>query len=391
MNRMQSLTLSAAPIAALALVNLLFAWKYLSRYSEAGLLVGLTYCAIFAALQYASLRIDGLRITPRPYWAFVIFMTGAWIALLLKVDPQTLHVDRWQMVQLWLDNLFAGKHPYLPLSDTTNIPGPFPFLYILALPAYLLHEIGYLNLAGYLLMAFWMPRYFGGNYRSALFAVASLSACLPIIYEVATRGTLLVNMILVLFYCGYLEKQRFSTRANIFAAGILGGLVLSTRSIVVVPLIIHFISLARRGRMPLRTAVMTGVIMTAVFIALLAPIYLWHPAAFMRYNPLAIQSILLPGWLKLALIALTISAGFVCRDLPAVIRRTGWLFFATVGLAFFQEIITNGWQRAFREHSFDISYFILSLPFLIIATYTHGAMRISPARSAEAQRDALLH
>jgi hypothetical protein len=367
MNRLHTHLVAVWPIAAIATINFLFAFKYCARFSESALIIAAIYTVLFVVAQVLAGRIRTARIPDALFWGFAALATAAWFALLANVDVSALRVDRYQMVQLWLDNLLSGKHPYLPVTDTTNVPGPFPFLYVVALPAYLLHEIGYLNIAGFVVLAWWVKRRDGQKRLQPLLFLVFLSASVPFLYEMATRSTLLVNIIVALLYCDWLEKRDFERPHSHRSAGFWGGLVLATRSIAVVPILISMLSLWRKKRLSTTTAVAIGLVMIVVFISLLAPLFLWHPAQFIVYNPLTIQSMLLPGWLKVGLVVMTVAAGWFSRTFDETIAFTGAIFFGVVGLAFLQEIITGGWQHTFWESGFDIGYFILALPFLVFA------------------------
>ena len=115
-----------------------------------------------------------------------------------KIPVETLKVDRWSVISSFWDNYFGNKYVYFAKSNMNNPPGPMPFYFILALPFYIIGELGYFSILGIVL-------FFGLlNYKKLntnLQTTALLLVCSSIFYlhEVICRSNIFLNSTIVLF------------------------------------------------------------------------------------------------------------------------------------------------------------------------------------------------
>ena len=111
----------------------------------------------------------------------------------------------WSVIKSFLDNLFAGKYPYDAISFMGNSPGPFPFYYVIALPFYLVNEIGLLTLAAIVAFCAFLNRRTADN--SVFFMQTILLVASPALaWEIIARSTIFFNFSLVILYAFWLEK-----------------------------------------------------------------------------------------------------------------------------------------------------------------------------------------
>ena len=141
--------------------------------------------------------------------------------------------------------------------------------------------------------------------------------------------------------------------------------MLSTRGIVFIPLLLAASGLLRdRGFKAFVLFFATAGIM---FLATLLPFYLWDPDHFRVYNPYDQQSGYIPSWALALVLAITCFVAFRCRNNLRPFLHTGILLYGTVLLCLILKAIKFGWVEALWGSHFDISYFSLSMPFLLIA------------------------
>lgn len=374
--------------ATILFINALFACKYFTRWLPHSLVYIIAYCIAFPLFQIVCVRKGNTFFSQKRSWLIVAAMVLFWIIALRFIAIEYLRVDRWQMVTVWLDNLFIGRHPYTPLSSLNNVPGPFPVLFILALPFYWLHEIGYYSIAGFLLLAFLLSRIFKG--AAVMFCLLSLFFSLSFEWEIFTRSTLFVNVVLILGAVLYYDRCRWTDRRHLLTGGLIGGLLLSTRSIAVIPFAVSFIMLVRTRPLGWRRTGILLCIIAGIFIMTLLPLYIWHPAEFRFYNPIMVQNLLLPAWWIGAIFALCACiAGWFSRTAFEGIFWSGILLLLIVAWAFIVKLIQVGTVHAFYEGRFDISYFIISLPFLII-TQQQAILTLCVPKSEQGTVDAVV-
>ena len=188
-------------------VNLLFAFRYLARFGFHTPLMVTAYLVGFVAALAAVGRIRERILQRRALFLGVLALVSlGWIAVFQIIDVRDLRVDRWYMIDTFWSNVAAGRYPYLPRPDG-NVPGPLPFYFVLALPFHLMGDAGYFALAGLLGYAglVWRDRGLG---RPAYVALLALLLSMSFLWEMTTRSTLVVDMVVVLGYLFWLEAKR---------------------------------------------------------------------------------------------------------------------------------------------------------------------------------------
>ena len=364
-------------IAIVTFTNFLFADKYFSRFSDWGLLAALGYTLGFTAILVA------LPKTARHHWTrnrfFLLLGTASlfWIVIFFLTDVTTLRVDRWYMIDTFLNNLFAGIYPYTP-NPNSNIPSPFPFYYALAMPFYLNGEIGYWSIVGLLLYALFARNVLKLSQAKSFWIIVALLLSVSFDWEMYTRSTLFINMVIVVGYCYALLKARLTTRLDWLMLGLCGGLVLATRAIAIIPIAVCAIYRFKR-EMNWNRFLAFGAMAALGFLGTLLPLYLWSPELFFKYNPLLVESFFLPKVIVLAILATSILAGFHANTPRDCLFYAGLLIFASVGLGFALSILSFGWDRTIFQTTFDISYFLLPLPFVMLFLYDEQVARGEPA------------
>jgi len=96
------------------------------------------------------------------------------------------------------------------------------------------------------------------------------------------------------------------------------------------------------------------------------PFVLWSPALFADNNPFVLQMALSPVPLRVGVVVMCLAAGLAVRDFGTQCLAGGLVLLGGVAAAFCIRAATTGWSRALFDSGFDISYFDLSVPFLIV-------------------------
>jgi hypothetical protein len=359
------LFISVIPLVVYCAVNILFVVKYFSR-------IGLFPALIFsiAYVVFCSALIPAMRMIPEKFLvrrsAFLVtgFLVLASLIAFWFIKPETLRVDRWSVITSFLDNLFQGKYPYDALSSLGNPPGPFPFYFIVALPFYAMGEIGLLSLTLLVFFIVFLHKNTTDN-RTFILQVLLLAFSPAMIWEILARSTIFANFCLVLFYLFWLEKKVFSRHGNlIILAGFVGGLVLSTRALAVIPVICYLsYSLLRKKDMTDFFKMCAG--LAAGFVMTFAPLLLWGPDSFLGNNPIVLQSGFLPAGITAGFCIFSCIACLFLRRFSDVLLFCTVVIFCIVGTSMSISLAKTGWHNTLIESGFDISYFIFCIPFAI--------------------------
>src|SRR5690606_21024877 len=130
-------------------VNFLFAVKYTERLTSLYLVTSISLMVFYLLIwKYKSrLNLFQTKLNIVNLSIIILFFLGS-VFVFSKISQESLMVDRWSVISSFWDNYFSDKYAYLATSHMGNYPGPMPFYYILALPFYLIGELGYFSLLG---------------------------------------------------------------------------------------------------------------------------------------------------------------------------------------------------------------------------------------------------
>ncbi len=235
--------INLSSILILSIINILFITKYLTRAANSPLLpliIGIAYCIIIFILL---LKITGIKSTDsnvinyKSYISISIIITVV-LLFIVGLAPATSRVARLPAIKEWLSNFLAGRFPYIAKAN----PSGFPVLFLIALPFYLLHNVGYLEALGYLLFAGTVLIYSKNN-KEILLRNAIILLMPPFYYEVFVRSELFFNISLTLFIVLTTSKylQQKNTNFSFIVTAVVYGLLLSTRLIVGIILAVFII------------------------------------------------------------------------------------------------------------------------------------------------------
>ncbi len=253
-------------------INFLFSYKYGSRFCDYALQLSFIYILVLILLPFAINKVPKRFFSWKITSALLLIVSIFFVISFLLIDVEKLRVDRWLIINTFLDNLLNGRYPYIPTQEN-NVPGTFPFYYILAFPFYIVGEIGYMALFGFLGFIYLFKKLGKLTNRNALFAMILLLFSASFFWEMFVRSTIIVNIVVLLWYLFYLEKMDEVNLRKLIGMGIIGGFVLSTRSVVAVPMLIYFIYAYLRRREYKRFLVLSiSVLFT--FILTFLPLYI---------------------------------------------------------------------------------------------------------------------
>jgi len=359
--------------------NILFVHKYSTRFLENSLVWVLFYFVLvnlFLMLLYKDLDFVKPGKVHNIMFLFTAVMIAIGMVLLMQqFDPSRIRVGRFSALHDWIVHLLDGEYPYI--SPTR--PSGFPFLFLLATPFYLLGDLGFMQIFAFLLYALLLYRKHDSKNTIPLRTLLLLTGAPVFLYEVVTRSDLFSNMVFVLFYLNLCEVRLRSARTELLVlAGIIGGLLLATRGVVLLVYIVFF-GYIFKDYLSRGVAFSLGVV--GGFCTVVLPFAVWNWQYFMNYGPLAIQTSYLPIWLSILVIAGCLYLAPQLKSLINVYRAAGFVLFIIVFLAFVISLLDKGWAATIHGDRFDISYFCFALPFLLL-TINYGRAKENPGYDA---------
>ena len=345
-------------------INLIFSIKYLSRVTHFAVPISLLITSFYFLLfKYQDkLQVFAKNLKFANILGFAVLVVTSYF-IFQKVPVETLNVDRWSVITSFWDNYFAGEYVYFALSHMNNYPGPMPFYYVVALPFYLLGELGYLSIIG--LLAFILLLKVLNKplpTQTAYFIIIATSPFL--LWEIVGRSNIFFNSTLILISIVYFFKT--IEKKNLLWNGIIIGLLLSTRNVYAIPYVVVFLFALKNRDISIKYTIIIGIIAMLTFAATFLPFVIGHFDDFLKMNPFIIQSsYLMPFEFSFACIILSFLSYFVVKARHDVYFYSAIILFITIVLHFVWMSMQHGMYDAFYNSKADISYFILCVSFLL--------------------------
>ena len=358
-------TSSQIAICLIISISFIFSYKYVARITNYSLYISIAYALLlFWMTDYI---LNGGRVLNNRllYSIIAIYMLFIVIAFSI-INPANLRVDRWSVITCFWDAIISGIYPYQVKSHMGGYPGAFPFYFLLALPFYLLGEIGYFSLLGLLVMLVDINLYFKEDNQRKMAAIYLLLFSVAICWEMVARSTLLINAALILLYSMWMVSNKNQSIKQYTIMGIVGGLLLSTRSIFVVPIILCC-AYCFLKQLKFKELIVYGCSFMIAFSITIVPFILWDPQLFIKYNPFTEQGGVVGSYISIALIMISVMVGFWVKTEAQFYLGSGLIIYGAAFMYFISRFIQNGFNPELLITGADISYFILALPFLLLS------------------------
>lgn len=350
-------------------VNLLFILKYVGRVHPSGAWVAaLVYVVLAVGVGFLLLR-HGQKLSAP--WRWLLFSVTLLSMLALgmaqsRIDPYSLRVDRWSAIHNFLDHLFQGIYPYAAQTHLGGYGSPFPVWQLFHIPFWLLGNVG-------LSVFVAMLAFLGGmvllrGVKVAFGALLLLLLSPAFLYEVMVRSDLMTNFLLVCSVLCLFIRYRLSFSAHWLWMAVLCGLVMSTRLSALIPFLVYCFRDYLHARWTVR--LLFPLVMLTVFAATFLPFLLWDSEMllFFEYNPFVLQSRQghLADFLLFVPLGIWLSLSWK-GDVSRFMLHTALLLIVLVFITFVHNMyLTDSWNQLFQS-AYDITYFNMSMPFLIIA------------------------
>ncbi len=347
------------------LINTLFVYKYLYRITSQSWIISLLYLIVvslfaFLLTQKVKLRIS-LKAQNLIYISVIAILAILLTFIMFQFDPQKVRVGRYPTLHDWITGLFNLEFPY---RDHTTHSG-FPFLFVIALPFYFFGDLGLLQIFSFLIFAFLIYLRYREDGINRIRLILLLTTAPIFLYEIVVRSDLISNMVMVMLYLAIFELiHQKASLLTLCLLGFLGGLLLSTRGIIVLIYIPFFGYFLKR---PFRNLSLFFLSMFIGFSLSLLPFLIWDWKLFFDFGPFSRQMTQIPiPWMILS-ITCSLYSAIKVGAITEIYSVVSFILFGVVGIAFILSVLNLGWKGAVLKDGFDISYFSFALPFLLVS------------------------
>lgn len=359
------------------LINLLFAYKYLSRYTNYALLISIIYISVlFLIFRFISIKKIFFIQTSTFFIISILAYSSIQLILFQLIDVRSLNVDRWSVINSFWKNVSKGEYPYLAVSHMGNHPGPLPVYFIITWPFLKLREIGLFSLLGFIILSIFLRRK-NNRYDSGT-AILILITSVALLWEILTRSTIFTNSVLFLISLFWFLTIDLKHKNHLIFSAIIAGLLLSTRTIFIIPLIIICIYYLKNKIVDFKTLLIWASLILLSLIIPFLPFIIFYLEDFIKLNPFTVQSEqLLPIYYYPLLILLAIYLGYISKNKQDIIFNSGMGFIITFAVYFSHTALKEGLSWSFFNSKADISYSLFSLPFFIYSYITTNNKEIN--------------
>ena len=353
--------------SVLLFINGLFCVKYFERFTNLYPLVTLLLLCIQVGVLYFSFY-DKCTLKQQKiiiYLLLILAVIGS-LFVFRKIHISSLNVDRWSVIYSFWEAFFNGDYPYFAKSHMNNPPGPMPIYFVIALPFYLINEIGWMPLVAVFIGVIFINKLVK-NPTSQLVFILFMFTFMGFYWELLSRSTILLNSFLVLIVLLYSEKSIARQNYSFYLSALLTGVILSTRMVFIMPFLSLGIMtlLSKKVSFP-RLLSWTALALFAFALTFL-PFYIGFQESFFVMNPFKVQSgFLLPSIYNYLFILISIVLSLFFYNQLSLLLLSGYSLFISIFIYFVYHLMHSGLQGAYFQSGADISYFLFCVPFLLM-------------------------
>ena len=362
---MKDETRNQVVILLVVIINFLFAYKYFARVMPYALMGSIAYSTMVGMVYYFLQKRETKWVESNMlFWGITFLYVSLHVVFFSYIKVAQLNVDRWSVISSFWDVAFNGKYPYSAQSHMGNYPGPLPVYFLLSLPFYLIHEVGYLSLSGFILLAWVLRRYL--SHKDSTIALFLLVSSVALFWEISVRSTIVVNAVLFLVYLRWLTHIDLRKTSYFILSAVVGGLLLSTRSIFAFALVVYGVFALKNKVLPFKKLFWWSSLLLATFMITFLPFFLFYFYEFTKLNPFFVQSdTLFPFSYVPILFGVAVIAGLLCKKTPDVFFWTGMVFGAVFSIYAIRLCMIHGPVNAYINSVIDLSYSLFCLPLML--------------------------
>lgn len=349
------------------IVNFLFLTKYGIRQDKIPLSV---LCIGFIGVNFLIFYISKKHFLIQKLNTKSVYILTAVISLIYLVfchllnDPVKLNIDRWETLQYSTDYWIHGKFFYDKINFLGNKSSYLPGQLLLALPFYLLNNVGYLQIAAFLLFSYAVSKQFRSSYLRFL-AILMFGISLAYIYETICKSDFISSFIVSASFIAIWDmKFKDNYFKKPYLLGIILGVICLTRSVAVLPLIIFLLKpfLDTDIRSKLKVIVAFASTVSILLATVVIPVE--NFSDLITHNPLNLQG-QSSTFVMILFLALSVLMSFYVRKIADVFYYSSVIVFFVMISFLIQQYLRLNFD--YQNNFFSTTYLAACLPFSIIA------------------------
>ena len=372
--------LKIAAILTYVVVNAMFVLKYGTRqdFCSPYVLLFLYVSFLFSGLFFIENQrafIDNYKKFNRGFIIGAVVFFLLFVVINFLVDENALNIDRWSALEVSIDSFVHFKYPYDKLDHLNGTSSALPGMMIIALPFYLIGDVGLLQPFVFLVTMSIIWKSALENHRKLTFIFLLISS-VAFLWEVIVKSDLMTNVILILlfmFYWNNTYKNEYF-KNPIKLAFCLSVLIL-TRGFVIIPLVIFLFQSFFREKVKVKLMFCVSFLLSLLILLLPILISLPDLQTMIAHNPLFNQTAYAPFWLTILFILAPFFISFLTKNFPQKLHVSFVLIGSLIMGLFIYNAYDEGWNANLYGGLFDISYLGIIIPFVIFSI-THASTTI---------------
>lgn len=347
-------------------INGVFVVKYGGRFSL--YLLPVYSIVVFAVVAF-FIKIDLKDLVYKYlFWTgvglFFIFSIG----LNCYVDGNSLNVDRWDAMEVGIRAVFNNEYPYNIKDFMGRESSNLPFLIVLGMPFYILFgSVGFLQSFSFLLFSYLCFK-ISDHYKLRLAALTLLILSPSYLWEVYTKSDLFSNFILLLGF-SYIIWTRFigQKKMKLEWVSVMTALMVLTRLSALIPLIVLLFKMFYKFSVKekLRFVSVFAIVVSCILHFFFRNAENWTIIA--EHNPFTIQGSKQPLFLSISYLVLAVFLSFKVKTYFNITFFSGLILFIAVFIPYLLHLLEYGYENVMINSYFDLSFFNMSMPFLIVS------------------------
>lgn len=364
--------LKIAAILTYVFVNAMFVLKYGTRqdFCSPYVLLIVYVLFLFSGLIFIEKQrvfIDKNKNFNRGFIIGSVLFFLLFVGINLLVDGNALNIDRWSALEVSIDSFIHVQYPYDKLDHLNGTSSALPGMMLIALPFYLLGDVGLLQPFVFLGAMSIIQKSNLENHRKLIFMFLLISS-VAFLWEVVVKSDLMTNVMITLLFMFYWNKtyENHYFKHPIKLAFFISILIL-TRGFVIIPLVIFLFQSFVKEKAKVKLIFCVSFLFG--FFLLIFPILISLPdwQIMTAHNPLFNQTAYAPFWLMILFVLAPFIISLVLKNFPQKLHVSFVLIASLIMGLFIFNAFDEGWKANLYGGLFDISYLGIIIPFVIFS------------------------
>lgn len=340
------------------IINVFFCIRYTLRISIPIAIITTSIYLIISSLIWLIYKCNYSLSKNKIFIVLGLFIIICCVAIYF-IPIESIRVDRVEMINIFWDNVLNGEYPYgTGGSINGNRPAGWPIFFILCYPFYLFKTYVLIPIFSILILLF---IFFKKNPQTTGIITLMIVTSPAFYWEIICRSTIFFNATIFILWFISLANINKNVFRFYFSA-VLGGLLLSTRSVLILPIFIYIIYALRCELSFYKSAKWCSCLFFTFLISNL-PLLFYGIDSVSFVNPFIIQSsFLLPFNFTVIFAIISLIPAILCKSFTQTIFYCGISLFIMFFGYIIYNLITFGLEYCIY-FGCDISYFLFSVPF----------------------------